>query len=403
MTDVRPLDTGTVSARPDGRFWARLPRRHKRKSLGIYDTHEEAAAVLAAALRQLDGAPLPADTLVKYGLGVLKIRKESGFYRGVDREVTRWNALIGKRPLGKLAVAEVTPEDVRTWLGSLRKRDGSPMGAQTLSNALGLLRMVFTEAIETRVIESNPTADVRVPKAARRIKVAKWTWLRLEEIARLETAESIPIGSRLFWIVAIYTGLRAGELCGLRWSDVDFGAGSIHVQRSRAHAPKSGRDRHVQLLEPAADALRAWRAIATGAGLRSHLDLVFPSPHGGHHADGYDAEWSKYRAGLGINARFHDFRHTCASHLLQGSWAPDLIERALRLEEVRDWLGHSDISITQRYAHLCSDGIRSLVKRPPAPSQEAEGWGTTGVQNLSHFGELNPGPTVYETVALPLS
>jgi hypothetical protein len=60
--------------------------------------------------------------------------------------------------------------------------------------------------------------------------------------------------------------------------------------------------------------------------------------------------------------RFHDLRHTCASHLLQGTWAPHFTDRALRLEEIREWLGHKSISTTERYAHLCADSLRSRVR-----------------------------------------
>jgi integrase len=60
--------------------------------------------------------------------------------------------------------------------------------------------------------------------------------------------------------------------------------------------------------------------------------------------------------------RFHDLRHTCASHLVSGTWG-----RAWRLEEVRDYLGHSNISVTQRYAHMSPHAMRS---RPLPASTE---------------------------------
>jgi hypothetical protein len=85
-------------------------------------------------------------------------------------------------------------------------------------------------------------------------------------------------------------------------------------------------------------------------------------------------------------ASLHDLRHTCASHLVQGSWAPALIARPLRLEEVRDWLGHQDIATTQRYAHLCRDAIAALVVAGHNLDTER-----------SRPRDLNSGPTVYET------
>lgn len=127
--------------------------------------------------------------------------------------------------------------------------------------------------------------------------------------------------------------------------------------------------------------------LSRAAAIRSHLALVWPARDGGYHADGYDAGWDKLRkvAGVTRRIRFHDLRHTYASHLLQGSWVPTLVARPLRLEELRDLLGHADIAVTQRYAHLCSDGVASLFHRD-----------TNGTHALSRPRDLNSGPTVYE-------
>ena len=77
-------------------------------------------------------------------------------------------------------------------------------------------------------------------------------------------------------------------------------------------------------------------------------DLVWPARNGGMHALGYDAglEQALERTKIARHIRFHDLRHTCASHLLRGTWAPTLIREPLRVEEVRVWLDHSDIGVT---------------------------------------------------------
>jgi integrase len=114
------------------------------------------------------------------------------------------------------------------------------------------------------------------------------------------------------------------------------------------------------------DALRRWREIYEREGIRSHLGLVWPAHDGGCHGDGYDAGWSEHRKRFAFGRRvtFYDAsRHTFASHAVQGSWVPHYVSRPLRLEELKEILGHSDIAVTQRYAHLCVDSIRSLVVR----------------------------------------
>jgi integrase len=104
--------------------------------------------------------------------------------------------------------------------------------------------------------------------------------------------------------------------------------------------------------------------------------LVFPSDHGGCHSKGYDGGWAdrRYRkqrggpvltfAGWRTEAKvrnevtFHCLRHTCASMLMMGGYG-----FKLELYEVSRWLGHSDIKVTQRYAHLDPEFLHERVER----------------------------------------
>lgn len=106
---------------------------------------------------------------------------------------------------------------------------------------------------------------------------------------------------------------------------------------------------------------------------------------------GYDTRFPDAVEAVGLErrVRFHDLRHTCATHLVKGTWAPKLLERRLRLEEVRDWLGHADIGVTQRYAYLCSDGIRALVKTAATHS-----WTTAGPRRRRPRHDSNVRPPV---------
>lgn len=377
--------TGTVT-RHRGKWIARLPAEHGRRSLGVYETKEEAADVVSAALAELVASPLEQLTLGEWGSRWMRARDvRTGT---LARDVSRWNLYVLERPLGRMPLAEVRESHVEEWLQSLRGK-----AAQTRQNALGILRQALDAATRSGgplAGKANPAERVKLKRRASDSTSEGWTWLRQWELEEALVLD-VSFRSRAFWTVAAYSGLRAGELCGLRWDDVDFLRGVLRVRHSRGQPTKGGKPREVPLLRPALEALKAWQSLYDSARVYSPSRLVWPAKDGSFHADGYDAGWSKAVKGTSFeHARFHDLRHTCASHLLQGTWAPELIERPLRLEEVRNWLGHKDVQTTQRYAHLCSDAIGGLVKKS----------GTGLAPNLSRLGELNPGPTVYETDAL---
>lgn len=366
MTEKRADDTGSIEEDRRGRgHWARLPRAHGRRSLGLFPTREAAAEALAAELERFVEQPPDVLTVARYGRRWLDRRAASGDYRSVDSERRRWADYVEESALGNTPIGRVTPGDVRRWL---RELDGK--APQTRRNALSLVRGVLRSAVEDEHLVTDPTRDIRVPKAARAGEKDRWTWLDAHELAallsvRLPSQRTPPERWISIWTVAAYSGLRAGELWALTWDDVDERRGVICVRRAvtergRLGPPKGGQAREVPLLAPARTALAAWRAVAP----RSPRGLVWPSEHGGgHHRTGYQAQIKVglRAAGIERRVRFHDLRHTCGSHLLQGTWAPWIVARALRLEEVRDWLGHGDITVTQRYAHLAPGGLSSLV------------------------------------------
>jgi integrase len=180
-----------------------------------------------------------------------------------------------------------------------------------------------------------------------------WDWLREAEIVKLLGCLDVSPEQRRIFAVAIFTGLRQGELWGLRWSDVDIPRAEIRVAKSYDQPTKGGRVRRVPLLEPALEALKAQPR---------RCSLVFPLPDSQMRHRGDTAGFHEACVAAKVRrVRFHDLRHSCGSHLVQGTWAPTYIDRALRLEEVRMWLGHRSIRTTERYAHHAPDSLRGRV------------------------------------------
>jgi integrase len=172
-----------------------------------------------------------------------------------------------------------------------------------------------------------------------------------EEMSRFLRAakEEDPIVFAMY-ATAIYTGMRAGELAGLQWTDIDFDQRLITVQRSYGGPTKSKRIRRVPVLSAILPILRSWR-------LKCGTRLVFPS----HSLTMQQASGRIFqevlhrvleRAGfkkverngkLRSYIRFHDLRHTFASHWMMKGGTIYKLQRIL---------GHQSIAMTERYSHL---------------------------------------------------
>lgn len=346
---------GTVEARK-GRWRAKVHYDGKQHTVGTFATEQEAREAIAAVLaRRAQSSPaVPGETLLVWSRKWLDARATDGVHRSVQRDrhaVKRWQ----RAPIAALALVEVTPHDVRRWCDAQLKTGAAQ---QTVQNALNLLRVCLEEACRAGRIAVNPARGVQLPRRAAR-QDDPWTWLTAAELAALLAAIDDDT-TRDAVTVAAYTGLRAGELFGLRWRDVDVRRGEVAVRGSWKGTPtKTGRTRRVQLLTPAVEALERQRARS---GARAH---VFPDrdgePRGRWQIPSIAAALEAAR--IGRHVRWHDLRHTCASLLLQGAWAPVHIARALTLAEVGAWLGHRSPASTARYAHLCPEGLHGLVVR----------------------------------------
>lgn len=138
-------------------------------------------------------------------------------------------------------------------------------------------------------------------------------------------------------LLSLNTGIRQGELFNLRWNDIDFSQKILSVSGEYA---KSRRTRHIPLNEEAFKVLSYWREIASSDG------LVFANKEGNQFNNVRKA-WLNLLKGAEIeNFRWHDMRHHFASKLVMCG---------VDLNTVRELLGHSDLKMTLRYAHLAPE------------------------------------------------
>ncbi|MGH8250215.1 MAG: tyrosine recombinase XerC [Steroidobacteraceae bacterium] len=224
---------------------------------------------------------------------------------------------------------------VRTF-AAREHRDG--LGPRSIQRRLSALRGFFNYLIRERVIEANPAADIRAPKAAKRLPKT----LDVDQVASLMSRPATdPLQRRdLAMLELLYSsGLRLAELAGLDVVDLDLADRTVRV------LGKGSKTRILPVGRQAIAALRAWLADRQSLA-RDGAGALFVG-QGGRRLGARAIQrrigrWA-IATGLGVPLHPHLLRHSFATHLLESS-------RDLR--GVQELLGHADISTTQVYTHL---------------------------------------------------
>jgi site-specific recombinase XerD len=250
---------------------------------------------------------------------------------------------------GRKYLAEVTRADVEAYV---RQRQATGCAAGTLNRELSCLKNLLRKAVEWGLLETNPARDV----SKLREPPGKLEFLSEDETYLLIAACPEPLDRIV--TVAVKTGLRRGELFALEWRDVDFDRGLIHVRQS-----KNGDQRHVPMSAKAREAFIAQqkRGRRLVGGVVS--PYVFPSADGGRRKTFRNGlEKALRKAKIRRHIRPHDLRHTFASHLVM---------KGVDIRTVAELMGHRDIRVTMRYAHLAPHHLLAAVRvldEPVGPS-----------------------------------
>lgn len=359
---------GTIDKLADGRFRLRVGVAGSRGQVGTYATRVEAEAMRLAVLDELERRGEPTETMLvgTWVASWLDQREIERAVADVASERGRFRTSIENDPIAKLPLRKLTRADVLAWVARVRARG---LAHQSVRNTIGVLRGALERAVDAEKIKANPARRIVTPRDTRTTDA--WTWLRPEEVARLLEAFEAP--ERHVVAFAIFTGLRAGELCALREVDVHEDHVIVRYGGPPDMPTKTRRSRRVPLFAPARAALASWRDERTawasrGDGKKNPLGLAFQGRRGAFRDPNHVVRWDTWkgaleRAGITRPLRWHDLRHTCASSLVSGVWG-----RAWSLLEVRDVLGHTSVSVTERYAHLATDAVDAAARSTPGPT-----------------------------------
>jgi integrase len=356
----RGNNEGLVRQRSDGRWEARLSLPNGKSKSFYGKTQREVMLKLAEARRELEQGASPdflgdKQTLEQYLLSWLDTIKHTvrpstwRFYHDYVR-------LHIVPTLGKVLLTKLTAQQIQALYA---KKLAEGLSATSVHHMHSTLHRALNKALRLGLVHRNVADLAESPP----LKRHTYTTFTPDEARRFLDAI---VGDRLeaLYVLAITTGMRRGELLALRWRDVDFTQGVLHinatlqyVQGSAVFAePKTDYSRRqVALTVIAIDALQAHRARqgderAACPEWDASFDLVFPNTIGKpiNPSNLVNREFSPLLKRLDLpHIRFHDLRHTSATLMLKAG---------VPAKVVSEMLGHSHVSITLGvYSHVTPD------------------------------------------------
>jgi integrase len=274
--------------------------------------------------------------------------------------------------LGKMKLQALTPQHIQ-MLQAQKAQEG--LSSTTVAAIHGVLHKALKDAVKLGLVARN-VCDAISPPRKHHKEISPLTADQVRML--LETAKGHP--QEALFVLALATGMRRGELLGLKWQDINFTTGMLYVRRTLSRLPtQMGRERGDLYIEAEPKTKNSRRSIALARfaleSLEQHRkrqeemkeraggywkdnDYVFCDEHGEHLDPGYGAlvqlKLLLKKAGL-PDIRFHDLRHSAATLLLSMGVHPKIVQ---------EMLGHSEISMTMDiYSHVLPTMQREAVSR----------------------------------------
>ncbi len=372
MGKRRPSGDGMVRKREDGRWEGRIVIGHKADGSSIFryiyaPTQKELTAKLRQNIDACQGVDLTEESRMTLGewLDIWINERVADFVRPTTMNGYRQDLEHHVKPyLGQRPLLKVTTDDLNDLYAQLlehgrlvgRSGHGSGLSATTVRGIHTTLHHALKTAAEEGLLPTNPADKAIPPKITRTAKRV----LNNEQLDRfLGALKGDPIWHDFFY-TEMTTGLRRGELCGLKWEDFDSKTGTLKVRRTI----RAGKGEELTAGEPKTYA--GTRTILLPYSTAQFLqkrqesaltEWIFPNPIKPEQPTNPGSAYRKLKqilkkAGLpGI--RFHDLRHTFATHALTSG---------VDAKTLSGILGHTKASFTlDTYTHVTGDMQRNAA------------------------------------------
>jgi len=243
-----------------------------------------------------------------------------------------WKVMLNeiKQEFANKKSEEITPLDISSFYSKIKER----ASISTANRYLTFLKMIFNKGIKWDMINSNPATKVLKGKEP----PGRLRFLNIDEVKNLlnnSDKRILPVV-----LIALFTGMRRGEILKLKWKDIDLENNIIYLKET-----KSGKGRVIPIMPQLKELLLRLKKDSI-----SDEDRVFNVPY-----ITLRRYFQKALVKANIsNFRFHDLRHTFASYFIMAT---------NDLSALQQILGHSTPIMTQRYAHLSKDYLYSKIER----------------------------------------
>ena len=366
MAKRRPAGDGMVRRRDDGRWEGRIVVGHKKNGTPIFQhayahTQKELTEKLHQNIERYQDVELTEDSRMTLGEWLdrwLTDYKENTVRPGTLAGYRSCIENYIKPRLGGKQVSLVTAQDVQKLYRKLKEngrvrehpRFGSALSDTTINRLHAIFHQAMEDALHAHIVAKNPTVGATVPKASH---APKRVLTDKELDTFLDTVREDVIWGDFFY-VELTTGLRRGEICALRWEDFDTKQETLHVRRTlhkENGKPLTTGDtktyagtRKIVLPPSTAQLLRERKKTAP-------TEWIFPNLFDPEQPIAPGTAYNRLKALLketGLpDIRFHDLRHTFATHALSSG---------VDTKTLAGILGHTKVSFTlDTYTHTTGD------------------------------------------------